>query len=533
MNYKILLVTILLGSICTSAFSQQWQIAKTISGPNNDYVSGIAADDAGNFYVVGEFQSALHLDTVTLTGSSNWNVYLAKYSPSGGILWAKAIAQTTDITSDVFSRALVIDKTGSILITGNIIGSVAFSDSVHKSIGASDIYLAKFTAGGALEWIRTAGGSGTNNFNQNIANALSIDSSNNYYISGRYVSMAMFDTVTISTPLLNEFFIAKYNSDGNIVWAKSAGGDGIHTGLGLCSAADGTTYACGQFFGHVTMDEFTLDGGDAEQKMFVIKFAPDGKTLWAKKVGTGGYYGSAKDIAVDNSGNTYLAGFYRAGISIGGNDFSYNNNYKYATIVASYDPSGSVNWAISTGGSDQGGSGNNIALDTASNLILLGSFSGTTTLGNSTLTRPSGSSTFVAKLNKLGSPLWAKAIEGNGASSGTALSLKQGSIYIAGEYQDTITIGSVVLITGGLQDVYAAKIAEFSEAVDEHKPQQQPIMIYPNPTTTIIHTLSKSNNVVTDILGREVISCTDCDNLSVQSLPPGPYRLNGVLFIKY
>jgi hypothetical protein len=530
MKSTLLLLILVLLSIGSPASSQQWQLAKSIGGPNNDYISGISSDGNGNIYVVGEFHNEIRLDTISLSNPGRWSIYIAKYNHNGSIVWAKAAVQATDSISDLFSKGIVVDKSGSVVIAGNLLGSANFGDSIHKSIGASDIYLAKYSANGLLQWVRTAGGSGTNNFNQNIANALSIDSMGNYYISGRYVSMAKFDTITITSVQLNEFFIAKYNADGNVVWAKSGGGDGIHTGLGLCSAADGTTYACGQFFGHLTIDGFTLDSGDPEQKMFIAKFTPDGKTEWAKKVGTGGYYGSARDIAIDNSGNTYLTGYYRAGISIGGNDFSYNNNYKYATLVATYDPSGEVKWAMSTGGSDQAGSGNKIGVDSASDIILVGSYSGNTTLGDVTLPHPPGNNTFLAKLSGQGSVIWTKTIDGNGANSGAALSLKRGDIYIAGNYQDTIAFGNIIIKTAGIQDAYVAKLTESTESVDVERPKEL-APFYPNPASVVIRSSESRLYVLTDMLGRQVFQCTNCNEIPVENLSNGTYLLNGKIII--
>ncbi|HET9137438.1 MAG TPA: T9SS type A sorting domain-containing protein, partial [Candidatus Kapabacteria bacterium] len=105
-------------------------------------------------------------------------------------------------------------------------------------------------------------------------------------------------------------------------------------------------------------------------------------------------------------------------------------------------------------------------------------------------------------------------------------------IYLAGNYQDTIAFGNIIIKTAGIQDAYIAKLTEGAESVDVEHPKE-PAHFYPNPASTTIHILKKGNYTMTDILGREVKSCKECDQLSLESLPSGTYILNGISVIKY
>lgn len=531
---KYIILTFLL-CYALPAFSQSWQFTKKIGGIQNKNSTGLAADKDGNSYIIGNFKGSITLDTISISGGSTRNVFVAKYNSFGNIIWAvKAASAIDSILDGITINAISVDGAGHIYITGNYIGNATFFGTKHTSIGSSEIYLAKLTQSGDLIWLRTAGGYGVGNYNQNEPYALCIDGSGNCYVTGRYFKTAIFDTITISATLPNEFFIAKYNSDGNIVWAKSGGGDfGIHNGFGIACDTEGNTFVTGDFFGHLLIDGNVIDAGDPEQKMFIAKYSPSGKTLWAKEIGSGGYYGIAAALCLDKNGNSYITGFFRSTINFGLTALTFNRSViAYAMLEVKYDPDGNFIWAVKSDGAEQNTRGLAICGDPQGNTYITGGFSKKTSFGSTTLTKDSGSSTFVTKLDSQGNFLWAKQTGGNGSNSGNGIALQTtGEILVGGGFTDTVTFDSKILVSSGGSDVFIAALTDPRQSVRDYQHEVNSPDFYPNPVDRTLRFLKKHNITMFDVLGRDILRCNDCDELHTAQLPEGAYYIKGHLII--
>src|SRR5688572_17219875 len=98
------------------SFSQpSWQWAK--GAGSSGYETGVytAADTAGNVIVVGQFDSPyIVFGTDTLWQSSNSDMFIVKYDPSGNVLWSKR-AGFTDIDTPA---GVTTDDAGNIYVCG-------------------------------------------------------------------------------------------------------------------------------------------------------------------------------------------------------------------------------------------------------------------------------------------------------------------------------------------------------------------------------------------------------------------------------
>ena len=525
MNQKILFVLLVLVVSAPHLSAQQWELQKQIGGSNNNYGSCIAFDSSGNRYVAGVTRGKSEFDQSTLYGGAAWCAYVAKYDAHGALLWIQAPGVCTDSLSDIYLNALAVDPDGNLYIAGKYLGSASFFGVPRTSIGASEIYIAKMSTNGEKLWIKTAGGVGQGAFGQNSANALG-----NCYVTGSYNKSIMFDTIPVSSASTTMLFIAKYDRDGHVIWAQSGESTSpISLGAGIASQPDGTSTLTGTFFGNLTIGSFPLDAVDAEQKMFIARCDPSGNVLWAHEVGSGGYYGNAKDVALDARGNACIAGSFRATIDFGGGlQFSYNHGYIYIALVAKYDTNGSLQWANATDGSDQASTANKIAVETTGYAVITGSFQHETSFGGTTLIKPVGSATFVAGLDANGKFISARAVEGLGSNVGNALAFAPtGEIGIVGEFQDTITLGPYALISHGGSDVFSALLTSGVNEVREAQTFNHSLELYPNPASRTLHATVPVNLSVVDILGRTVRECRICDAIDLQGLPDGVYSVDG------
>jgi hypothetical protein len=99
-----------------------------------------------------------------------------------------------------------------------------------------------------------------------------------------------------------------------------------------------------------------------------------------------------------------------------------------------------------------------IAVDDLGNIVLGGTFSGTTSLGTNVFVSNGGNDGFVAKFDARGSNLWARAIGGSGDERVYGIALDPaGNVYAGGHFFETVDFGGDVRTSTGSNDLFAVK----------------------------------------------------------------------------
>jgi DNA-binding beta-propeller fold protein YncE len=401
---------------------------------------------------------------------------------------------------------------------------------MHTSAGSSDMYLAKLSATGDPIWVRTPGGTGNGSFGQDEIRAIALDSAGNCYVTGTYNTDARFDTISLASTLTFEAFIAKYDSAGRALWARSGGGFGaFHTPLGIAVNAAGDCYVTGSFFNYLVFGADTLDAVDAEQKSFIVKLDRDGDVIWAEKIGTGGYYGAGQDVALDRDGNAYVTGQFRATISFGTKEHSYFNQLKYAVLVVKYDRDGHYVWSTQSDGPDQAAGALRICVDADGNLYTVGSFSADIRFGATQLTGLQGNA-FIAKLDPQGNWVQAEQISGPGSVTGSALAITpDGDCEVIGTFSDSIALGATTLRSSGGLDMFLARLGGNPSGVELPSPQPaSALVLSPNPVANLLQLrgIGKPDRIeIFSIEGIRVLDAPANDPLDVSGLAPGMYMV--------
>ena len=354
----------------------------------------VATDDAGNVYVSGEFWSeSVTFGSSTITNSGSADIFLVKYDASGNVLWAKSPVGTDEDKSN----AIAVDLAGNVYITGSYIsntldfgGGVTLSNS---QANAEDMFIAKYDADGNAVWAKHAIGSGNDK-----AFGIGTDADGNVLVSGHFISGTLaFGSTTLFNSGGFDIFLVKYDANGNVLWAKNPSGSGYDFNFSMELDANGNSYITGHFssfqliFGGATV---TNGGGD---DIYVAKYDANGNAMWAQKAG-GVTYDYGYDVSVDGDGNVFLTGnFQSPTISFG--NISLTNSTTYADFyVVKYNSSGDPQWAQHGTGSDYT-FGRGCGADASGNVYVTGLFGNETlTLGNLTLTTYAGATDlFIAR----------------------------------------------------------------------------------------------------------------------------------------
>jgi hypothetical protein len=151
-------------------------------------------------------------------------------------------------------------------------------------------------------------------------------------------------------------------------------------------------------------------------------------------------------------GNVYVIGRYYGTITIGSININQDDtgvSLLMTAFVAKYDTSGTVQWARSIGGrSPTSEMVSRRIVD--GNVYVTGGYSGTVTIGSTTLTSVGSYDAFVAKYDTSGTVQWARTISGTSSRSGNGIATDSGgNVYVTGYYSGTVTIGSITLTSAG------------------------------------------------------------------------------------
>jgi hypothetical protein len=208
----------------------------------------------------------------------------------------------------------------------------------------------------------------------------------------------------------------------NAVSACTAGGSALETVWALPNVAPsaiavdarGDVYVAGSFTGTAKFGATSLVSA-GESDMFVVKYAPTGTVLWAKRYGNAGQDDLTPAMAVDAAGNVFLGGTLYHTIDFGGGTMPLEPALIDAFTVKILS-NGETAWGdIFTycGGPYTVSS---IAVGPDGQPIVAGIASGTITLGDMTFSgdRMPANQPFVAKLNTAdGSVTWGTASRGD------------------------------------------------------------------------------------------------------------------------
>jgi gliding motility-associated-like protein len=200
--------------------------------------------------------------------------------------------------------------------------------------------------------------------------------------------------------------------------------------------AAGNSYVSGQYNGSVRFDARTLTAASGDT--YIAKIDAAGNYRWIVTLNTGFYGGAsgtginASSLAIDGSGNVYIAGIFATPTLALGSTTLINSGAGPDLFVGKLDPNGNWLSAVRAGGLGTE-SVHGIAVDGGGNAYVTGSFTGTASFGGSVITARRAQDAFVARLDAGGAWRWAVPGNGSGDDAGDGIGVDaNGHVYVAG-----------------------------------------------------------------------------------------------------
>jgi hypothetical protein len=519
-------LTIMLMSLILVANSQNWMWASSPFSPPQlsavDEGMSSSIDDFGNMYSTGWFSSpSLAFNTTTLINSGSASMFLTKHDSNGNEIWAKKegggyFDGGYSVTNDAIGNVIVSGYFSSPSIT---IGSTTL---INNNVSFNDAFLIKYDPNGNVIWTKSFGGSG-----DDAAFSVKTDSNGNIFVTGYYSSPNLLfgsSTLNNSGNGNEDIFLAKYDANGNFLWAKRAGGSSDDFSNSVCTDASGNAYITGYFnsspitFGATT---FTALGS------FVTKYDSNGNVVWAKRFG-GLNEVVANSISTQANGNILVTGYFKCDTLVVGTNTLINagapaipGNAKDDVFFIKYNPNGTVISANRIGGiQDERGRS---VCSFSNGFYIAGEFLGPTLpIGNFTLTAPVGvwDGLFIAKFD-LNNNLICASVIASGGDDAIGLSVDQsGSAYLVGDFiSHNFVVGSNTLtINDSLpsENIFFAKYSCGFLGNDFVSIDSNQTLVYPNPANSQLFIKSDKSIVsveLYDITGKVLSKLIPSDSL--------------------
>lgn len=289
--------------------------AKSIGSSGDDSGESLAIDSKHELYIGGYFSDTVDFDPGTsvkkLSSKGATDIFFARFDSTGNLIFAKAMGETD---YDGVNK-LIMDSKNNIYILGffsNTFDTDPGND-VHNLIaaGQSDIFFCKYDLNGNFIYAKDIGGK-----EYETGSDFKVDIYGNLVITGYFRGTADFDPDTsefiLSSKGNYDIFLARYDKNGVLLFAKSMGNKGDDESRSLGVDKDGYLFISGYF--EKTVDFDPGDGitekiskGNAD--MFFAKYDSTGQFIAAQSHG-GIYDDAAYVIHIDGIGNIHVAGTF-------------------------------------------------------------------------------------------------------------------------------------------------------------------------------------------------------------------------------
>ncbi len=296
--------------------------ARTVGGAGA-YVEilSVGALVDGSFAVAGLFTGPMTLgvgeaNETSLTPTSFAEAFVARYAGDGTLMWARATASPDGGYATGWAVAGQPDL--GVVVGGEVSGATVFdaagpNETSVACAGSDDCWIARFDAAGQFQWVRRIAGAG-----EDELFSLTVADDGAVLAAGYFRDSTLVDADGAAPEVLGgaggtDAFVAAFESDGTLRWARSFGGSGDDQSYMVRTLPDGSAILAGYTTGGIdgplnplAAADPTGGSGDA----FVARFASDGSEMWARSAG-GLAFDAATAIAVDPvRGNLFVSGLF-------------------------------------------------------------------------------------------------------------------------------------------------------------------------------------------------------------------------------
>lgn len=223
----------------STAVAQDTLWTRAYGGAANDLAYSVCELDDGGFMICGGTESF---------GAGNWDVYILRTDRDGDTLWTRTYGGSD------YDIAWELDQTadGHFVLAG---------ETSSFGAGDRDVYLLKIDSQGDTVWTRTYGGSGFDR-----GTGVTVTSDGRYAVSGRTASFGAGDS---------DAYLVIVNADGDTLGSRTYGGSQLDVAFSVEETQDSGFVLCGA----------TASSGAGSYDYYLVKTDSQGDLEWARTYG--------------------------------------------------------------------------------------------------------------------------------------------------------------------------------------------------------------------------------------------------------
>lgn len=498
----------------TFCSAQDWDWAVTTNSTGKDVIWDIAHSPDGNIISVGRFTDQLETPNHhQYTSNGEADVFVASYKPNGQINWTTTFGgKMDDIGIDVDC-----DSQGNVFVAGY------FSDTLNilgqQFTGQGwEIFLVKLDPAGQILWIQHPESDGSE-----LGHGLTVDANDNVILTGWFQNSITFKNGSnLKCKGSSDILIAKYNNDGEFLYADNPGGPGVDYAFKAAADAHGNYYIGGIATPGATIGNHNFD----QYACYVAKYDQNNNfTDIGTIAGPVGTYG----FNCDKEGNVYFCGHY-SDTAYFGNDIAIEEqNQSTNGFIAKFNTQGHWEWVYRLGG-DGSSKIRMAATDEYNNIYFTGSFNGTLQVETEDYTAQQDD-IYAGKLTPGGELQWFKTVGGEFGEKAFGIAAANGYVYVSGWFAGNVQFGeNQINSTGEADDNLFLACLSHAVGTEETLPQEYDLTLYPNPVKNQLHIQIPASNdnwtlEIYNLSGQRIYTKQSIQNpiINASAFPPGFY----------
>lgn len=548
MKFNLLSILLFISNfiIAQTNISAEIIYSSYFGGNEGDEARSIAIDNKDNLYIFGYTLSTnlpTHTSSFQDTLKGSYDTFISKFDSSGNHIWTTYIGGTNvDLASSIKAThdncLVLLGYTNSIDFPTT---SGAFQ-TTHA--GQYDVFIIKIDTSGNIIWSTLFGGTGGE-----LGVDASLDFNNHIVIAGQTNSSNFPSTTGAFQPLPlggNDAFIAKFNQNGQLLWASCYGGTATEDAHAITSDFENNIIITG-----MTNSTDLFISSNAVQSLnngffdiYIAKFSPSGNLIWATYFG-GSNYDDIYGIHSDSSNNLYLAGRTASmDFVTTPNAFQTFKNNGVDACIFKLSKNGDLIWSTYFGGNGDDFA-EKIYIDKKNNVTtLINTNSDSISLASDTtfsLYPINLENTYILTLDSSGIPIWSAFFGGNSIDRAYDFKIVPGGkLYFTGTTESLnipITSNAFQINKDSYVDSYICIInsslfytdTSNINTITKNIYAKNKISLYPNPTHNTICIENIINPFYYAIISSkgEILKSETCNKNCIETnyLSPGLYVL--------
>jgi hypothetical protein len=288
---------------------------RKFGGSNSDRAVDLAVGPDQDIVVTGQYSGTVTFGVTTLTSAfGSKDIFLLKLGPDGEAIWARS--EGGSMAENAYG--VTVDHSGNVVLTGQFQGSAQIGGQSFTSVPdmetgspSFDIFISKYTSGGAPLWVRTGQAS-----YEDRGLAVATDAQDNIFLTGQFSDTLVFASQTFPNVSFNTGFLAKLNPAGQVLFINRLRASAV-TANDVEINSLGEVIVTGDYLG--TLSYYDAAGQHSAQnaydrKIFVLKTANNGGFSWIRSKGSDDFV-TSRSVSCDAANSIYITGDFKCGFS--------------------------------------------------------------------------------------------------------------------------------------------------------------------------------------------------------------------------